>query len=1362
MMKKTTLLLWFLAICLHGLAQRVAIVGVNHDDTTIIDPNNTNAFTFLALEDLSVGEVYYFTNHEYNTGTGTFDVGTGVRTILQITVTQAIPKGNVVYINETAFNSDAFTINASAGNVSTALFVVGGSSVDFYIQAEGDTLYMYTDTDTNPTNGVTEVHSIFHTGIPQPFPTPDIIGGNITAQLNAKTDYPNAILVDGFPDTNPNGTYLDRTEYKTSVVDRTDVNRALLENPQNYVSAQLQQDLSITVFTNFNLDGSNPVLTVTSSQNSVAEASGTAINYTFELDPAQATNTTVDFSVSGSAIFNDDYSQSGATTFTTTTGSVVINSGATTASITITPIDDANLEPDEMMTLSLTTSADYDIGNPSSAATEFTNDDTMSITPMVAITGLNPFADIATSFDDGAFSFVALTSIPAGEIVYFTTEQFNKNTLSFNDFFSAPTIKWTAPTGGVVRGEVIVVAETNTPNALSVSCDSGTCGTATTIVDVNGFFITGDGQHFFAYTDTDDDKYNGISTVQSILSTLSDTPPNYGGPIPADQDASTLYLGTVVVDDFANLQPNRVEYKPSLRGTTTVDLANFQNTANWDYGAARQDLSTVPFNNIIISEGSTNPSLGLTISGNDTVAEDSGASITYRFTLSAAATADLTINFDVSGTAAFNTDYTVTGATSFTETTGSVTLLNGQTEVDLTVTPTNDGNLEADETVQLNLAAGTGYDGGSPNSATGTMTNDDLSNAMPSLAILGANHNDTDALSFVVLETILPGTEFYITNAVFDNSDLAFETTQPRIRFTSPDTCILKGSILVFKQAAGFTIDISCTNGTGADCGTVATIDDGFSVPDNGGRYYVYQDNDADMTNGVTQIHNLFHTGGVTPGPVFYSGGTIPATNNPKNTFVNAVVTEGFPDGVLPNRVEFKETSRNTEVIVSLLEDLSNWDHAQANQDLSLTSFTINPILPQTIYVNVTAPNGGDGTSWATAYNTLQEALANMSPCAADEVWVAEGVYNPTTTTDRTIAFVPPANARIYGGFEGVESNLSERDWHANPTILSGEIGGAGNADDSYSVVHIANSDITVDGVIIESGSANASGTEIFDRFGAGIYISDAADNNQITNCIIRNNNGVSGVGLANFSTGTATVTNTLFHNNTATHSGGAVGAEAGTTNLVNCTVVNNIAPVGEALRAFNGNFNAVNTVFASNNGNSVFSVIAGSGAMTYSYSVFDVVFPATVNTTNNGNSLENTNPLFTDSTTNDFTLQSTSPAINIGDNSANSEAKDLAGNNRIFDSIIDIGAYESQTTLSNPSFDINAMTVYPIPTRQFIYIESDALPIDRIAVYNLLGKEVFQSKQTDRVDVSYLESGMYLLKLYVQGSVRTYKILKD
>ena len=79
---------------------------------------------------------------------------------------------------------------------------------------------------------------------------------------------------------------------------------------------------------------------------------------------------------------------------------------------------------------------------------------------------------------------------------------------------------------------------------------------------------------------------------------------------------------------------------------------------------------------------------------------------------------------------------------------------------------------------------------------------------------------------------------------------------------------------------------------------------------------------------------------------------------------------------------------------------------------------------------------------------TLQSAIAAAQ--AGDQIWVAAGTHTPTTGLDRNTTFSLKNDVAIYGGFAGTETGLNERNINNNVTILSGEIGRAGIADNSY------------------------------------------------------------------------------------------------------------------------------------------------------------------------------------------------------------------------------------------------------------------------------------------------------------------------
>ena len=107
---------------------------------------------------------------------------------------------------------------------------------------------------------------------------------------------------------------------------------------------------------------------------------------------------------------------------------------------------------------------------------------------------------------------------------------------------------------------------------------------------------------------------------------------------------------------------------------------------------------------------------------------------------------------------------------------------------------------------------------------------------------------------------------------------------------------------------------------------------------------------------------------------------------------------------------------------------------------------------PRVIYVNTLQTEKADGTSWQSAYSTLNEALTVAKN--GDEIHIAKGVYLPSTIGDRNASFHLKKGVKLYGGFAGTEETLAERDVKNNPTILSSNIGDPNStADDSFFVV---------------------------------------------------------------------------------------------------------------------------------------------------------------------------------------------------------------------------------------------------------------------------------------------------------------------
>ncbi|WP_373553548.1 hypothetical protein [Haliscomenobacter sp.] len=99
-----------------------------------------------------------------------------------------------------------------------------------------------------------------------------------------------------------------------------------------------------------------------------------------------------------------------------------------------------------------------------------------------------------------------------------------------------------------------------------------------------------------------------------------------------------------------------------------------------------------------------------------------------------------------------------------------------------------------------------------------------------------------------------------------------------------------------------------------------------------------------------------------------------------------------------------------------------------------------------------------DGSTWQRAFPDLQQALQVAK--AGDSIWVAKGTYYPTAGLDQNVSFKVPNGIILMGGFKGLENRLEQRDWQANPSVLSGNIGNkTSDTDIAYHVMELINVD---------------------------------------------------------------------------------------------------------------------------------------------------------------------------------------------------------------------------------------------------------------------------------------------------------------
>lgn len=350
------------------------------------------------------------------------------------------------------------------------------------------------------------------------------------------------------------------------------------------------------------------------------------------------------------------------------------------------------------------------------------------------------------------------------------------------------------------------------------------------------------------------------------------------------------------------------------------------------------------------------------------------------------------------------------------------------------------------------------------------------------------------------------------------------------------------------------------------------------------------------------------------------------------------------------------------------------------------------PAGARTIYVDVDATGGNNGTSWRDAHTSLSAAISSASD--GDEIWAAEGTYGPVHLKN---------GVKLHGGFAGTESGASAGDPDAHKTYISG--GGISRA-----VMSMNNdSSAVLRGFYITEGFID------FPEMGGGLYLekSDAmfvqcvftrnkaatlggaaviwGGSPTFVNCKFYDNDGGLAAGAV-FSRRSASPTfvNCLFAKNKAWEAG-AVSVLTGAATFINCTIADNKATIGKAGALFDGPGEAVlrncilwNNVSPVEGTSQIYDKPAAGGATTVTYSAVQGGWRGTENI--------DSDPLFVASSEGDYRLQAGSPCrdggrdaslpldvtdIDRDNNTTKALPKDLALNPRIDGPSVDVGAYE-------------------------------------------------------------------------------------
>lgn len=215
-----------------------------------------------------------------------------------------------------------------------------------------------------------------------------------------------------------------------------------------------------------------------------------------------------------------------------------------------------------------------------------------------------------------------------------------------------------------------------------------------------------------------------------------------------------------------------------------------------------------------------------------------------------------------------------------------------------------------------------------------------------------------------------------------------------------------------------------------------------------------------------------------------------------------------------------------------------------------------SPAVAGTVFVSTLGNDGNDGLTWATAKRTVQAGL--NTAVGGDEVWVAAGSYVENITLKLDVA--------LYGGFVGNETELSQRDWATNKTILDGNQAGSVVTSPSGATAATRIDGFTIrngsrGGIYCSSSSPTIANNTISGNSGHGIACTSCSPL-ILNNIITANSSRYDGGGIY-LEESSPTIANNTITGNITSQSGGGIFCYTGSPIITNNTIAGNDASVG-------------------------------------------------------------------------------------------------------------------------------------------------------------------------------------------------------
>jgi hypothetical protein len=461
----------------------------------------------------------------------------------------------------------------------------------------GDNAAVVTIIDSSPPAAVVSAAAVDASGSEQG-PNPLVF----TVSRTGST--PTALIVNlSWTGTASSGDYTVAVSGGTLAADRSTVTIAagsatatLTITPVNDIALEPTESVTLTVLPGAGyalgavasatgaIDDNDVAVSVVATDSAGAEQGSNTIVLTATRSGFLAASTAVNLVWTGSAALGTDYSVtvSGAT-LSSDRLTLTFAAGADTATLTLTPIDDAAVEGDETATLTIGSGISYTVGTPSSASGTILDNDSAPVLPT-----------ISTAVTDGAGAEAATDPI------VFTVTRAGSTTGT-----TTVNLTWTG-TAALTTDYTVAVAGTGvtlSSNRLTLTFAAGATTATLTVTPVNDAIAEG--------------SESVTMTIASGTGYTVGTPPSATASI-ADNDATALSIA-----DASRLEGNNgtstvlvtVTLSAASAGTVTVTYSTGGGsaTAGTDYVSTSGTLTFSP--------GETSRTISVVIRGDRTRGE---------------------------------------------------------------------------------------------------------------------------------------------------------------------------------------------------------------------------------------------------------------------------------------------------------------------------------------------------------------------------------------------------------------------------------------------------------------------------------------------------------------------------------------------------------------------------------------------------------------------------------------------------------------------------------------------------------------------------------------------------------------------